>query len=157
MEFSPTVTAITKALVKVQEKIQNPTTTAKNPFFKSKYAPLDEILAMVRPILAENGLVVLQEASGDGSFATISTILMHDSGEYLKTAALTLKPVKTDPQGIGSAITYGRRYALLSILGLAGEPDDDANVATHGAATPEKAEPKSGFIRRPGPAQEATK
>lgn len=99
---------------------------ASNPFFKSKYAPLDSILPIVLPLLKECGLVVSQIPNG----TTLKTIIAHiESGEILEgNADLILD--KQNPQGHGSAITYMRRYALVSMLGLNTEEDDDGNKAS---------------------------
>lgn len=121
---------ITKALLKVQEEITNPPNTARNPFFKSKYAPLPDILNLVRPILTKNDLFLYQNTGSDGESAIyVQTIIMHKSGELLQSDKLSLVPDKKTPQGIGSAITYGRRYQLSAMLGISSEDDDDGEGA----------------------------
>lgn len=117
------------ALVKVQSEIRNPANTATNPFFKSKYAPLSEILNLVRPLLSKNGLVVFQDAgcAENGGIYT-KTTLYHTSGESIESDKLVLKPEKDTPQKIGSVITYGRRYQLSSMLGISSEDDNDGNA-----------------------------
>lgn len=122
--------SIIKALVKVQEEIQNPANTATNPFFKSSYAPLPDILNLVRPLLAKNGLVLIQNTGTwpDGT-PYIQTSVHHESGDSFDSDKLSLKPDKSSPQGIGSALSYGRRYQLTALLGIAGEEDDDGNAA----------------------------
>ena len=136
MNKSESIKEIAAAMAKFQADVKNPTNSASNPFFKSKYAPLNEILNDVRPLLAKYGLSVLQMPSGDDSEVHITTLLMHQSGEWIESCPLKMKPAKNDPQGIGSAITYGRRYALAAILGISSEDDDDGNVATHGKSEP---------------------
>ena len=127
---SESIKELATALSKFQNEVQDPAKNSDNPFFKSKYVELDDLLASVRPVLTQNGLSILQEPSSDGTNVTIKTILLHNSGEYIEFEALALKPVKSDPQGLGSAITYGRRYALSSILGVAWNTDDDGNKAS---------------------------
>lgn len=143
MQKSESIKEIATALSKFQAEIQNPKNTADNPFFKSKYAPLNEILNDVRPLLAKHGLSVLQMPSGDGEELIITTLLMHNSGEYIETCPLKMKPAKNDPQGIGSAVTYGRRYSLSAILGISSEDDDDGNAATHGRPEPTQKPPQA--------------
>ncbi|PEA90602.1 ERF family protein, partial [Bacillus thuringiensis] len=84
----------------------------------------------VRPILSKNGLSVMQIPSGDGQNVTLKTLLLHESGEWLESDALTMKPVKNDPQAIGSCVTYARRYSLAAFLSLNTGEDDDGNHAT---------------------------
>lgn len=140
MRTSETHTEVFKALVRVQAEIRNPANSANNPFFKSRYAPLDEILEMVRPILSRNGLAVIQNISGDGSSAAVTTMLVHVSGEYVESDAFAIVPAKLDAQGLGGATTYARRYTLTAMLGIAGaNEDDDGNVATQGAKMAPKA------------------
>lgn len=141
MEMSQSSTEIIKAMIKVQSEIQNPINSADNPFFHSKYSPLDEILDMIRPLMVKNKMVLMQFAGGDGTYASVTTMIMHESGEWIKSDSLSIKPAKMDAQGIGSAITYGRRYTLLSIFGIMGDDDDDGNVATHESKYPIKPAP----------------
>ncbi|MGF7118033.1 ERF family protein [Methanobacterium oryzae] len=122
---------IAAALLEVQREIRNPSNTATNPFFKSKYAPLPDILNCVRPLLTENGILLIQNTgSNEAGDVYIQTKLIHKSGEVIETDKLLLKPDKNTAQGIGSAITYGRRYQLTALLGISSEDDDDGNIAS---------------------------
>jgi|LSQX01.2.fsa_nt_gb hypothetical protein len=132
MNKSESIKEIAKALCQFQAEVKNPANTANNPFFKSKYAPLQDILNLVRPLLSKHGLSILQMPSSDEGDVVITTLLMHTSGEWIETCPLKMKPVKTDPQGIGSCITYGRRYSLSAVLGISSEDDDDGNGASNG-------------------------
>ena len=129
MNKSESIKELAAALAKFQGEVNNPSNTATNPFFKSKYAPLSEVINVTRPILSKNGLSVVQAPSTDGDSVTITTILMHESGEWIESPALTLKMDKVTAQGAGSAITYARRYAISAILGISSEDDDDGNGA----------------------------
>lgn len=94
-----------------------------------KYADLADTLSMVRPILARHGLAVTQTASNpDSDTVAITTTLIHTSGEWMSFHPLLLPNGRT-AQETGSAITYGRRYSLLAVLGLAAEDDDGASAA----------------------------
>lgn len=126
MQMSQTIGELSKALSKFQAKAISIKRTGDNPFFKSEYLTLDDLLRVVLPVLSECGLSVSQLPSGDG---LLTTILMHESGEYLMSEANTA-PKSHDPQAFGSGITYFRRYMLASILGIASEKDDDGNIAT---------------------------
>jgi len=140
---SESIQNLAKALVGFQSEVKNPANTANNPFFKSKYAPLPEILNDVRPLLSKHGLSLLQAPSGDGDKIVITTLLMHESGEWIETCPLILKADKATAQGAGSAITYGRRYALSAILGISSEDDDDGNQATKTADKKPPTPPKT--------------
>lgn len=129
MNRSESIIELSKALSKFQGEVKNPKNTATNPFFKSKYAPLEEVLNTTRPILSKHGLSVIQSPSSEGEYVSITTILMHESGEWMEFQPLKLKTDKNTAQGAGSAITYARRYAISAILGIASEEDDDGNNA----------------------------
>ncbi len=89
-----------------------------------------------RQPLAENGLSVVQSIATDGPKVTVTTLLMHSSGEWIESE-LTLTATKFDPQGIGSASTYGRRYSLAAIVGVCQE-DDDGEAASRPAQKRER-------------------
>ena len=129
---------ICKAFVKFQSEFKGMKPDSSNPFFKSTYISLDGILETVRPILAKNGLAVIQEATGDGDYIFVKTKLIHESGEMIETEILKMKPQKNDPQSMGSCITYSKRYQLAALLGICECIDDDANIATYGNSVPEQ-------------------
>lgn len=127
MERSESIIELSKALVKFHSGIGKIKKGANNPFYKSKYAPLDEIISITKKPLADVGLVVTQLLIGD---CGIITMLMHESGEYILSKT-SMMPVDNKPQTIGSCITYMRRYAYQSILSLSiGDKDDDGNLAS---------------------------
>jgi len=126
MNKSESIKNIAAALATFQVEAEKIIKTAENPFFKSKYADLPSILDAIALPLTESGLVVSQFPDGDG----LTTLLMHpNSGEWIEATG-TMKPVKSDPQAIGSAITYQRRYSLCAVLGLNVDSDDDGNAAS---------------------------
>jgi len=136
MNKSESITELAKALVKFHSVMGKVSKDAKNPFFKNKYASLSNIIEAVTKPLNDNGLSVLQLPCIEG----LTTTLLHESGEWISSTSST--PVKdaTDPQKLGSAITYARRYALGAVLSLNIDEDDDGQKA---ATTPQpKAQPK---------------
>lgn len=126
METSQTIGELAAALAKFQGEVDNVKKDGKNPFFKSKYATLENVIATIRGPLKDNDLSFSQFPTGENELATI---LMHKSGEYIKATA-KMNPKDNSPQSQGSAITYLRRYALSAILGIATEDDDDGNAAS---------------------------
>lgn len=130
---SESIAALSKALAAFQSEVKDPKKDNDNPFFKSKYVALDGLTAAVRPVLAKHGLSFMQFPTGDGQTVSVTTLLLHESGEYIESEPFAMKPTKSDPQGMGSAVTYARRYSLQSVLGVAWEEDDDANTTSQPA------------------------
>lgn len=104
------------------------TKSAKNPFFKSTYANLEEVIKVVKDAFEKHGLSFIQFPVSSEGHAGVETIILHESGEFISNEFL-LKCSKSDPQGMGSAITYARRYGLQSACGIPSE-DDDGNAAS---------------------------
>ena len=125
MTKSENITEIAKALIGFKKEVSKLKKTATNPFFKSAYSPISEILEVIHEPLINNGLSFMQFPKGENE---LETIVMHTSGEWI-SEAYYMKPIKEDPQAFGSVITYQRRYALCAIFGL-GDEDDDANKGT---------------------------
>lgn len=128
---SESIANLAIALVKFNTEVTTISKDAENPFFKNDYATLDHIMNEVRPTLSKHGLSILQLPSGDGTNVSMKTLILHESGEWLESEALIMKPVKNDPQSVGSCITYARRYSIASVLSLSTGEDDDGNAATH--------------------------
>ena len=137
MNRSETIVKLAIALAKFNSEISSISKDAKNPFFKSDYVTLDKLIFSTREILQKNGLSVLQmPLSKETGEIGIQTVLLHESGEYIESDPLYMKPVKVDPQQAGSLITYLRRYSYQAILNLNTGEDDDANITTHGSNKP---------------------
>lgn len=128
------------ALSKYFEEIENPENTVVNTFFKAKYSPLNKVLNTIRPILGRYGFSIIQVPTFDGTNCAVNTILTHSGGATISFPALKNKPTKADVQGMGSTLTYLRRFSLNAIAGVMGEVDDDGNAAS---TKGEKKEPKA--------------
>lgn len=120
-----------KGLAKFRAQIKQPTLDASNPFFKSSYLTLTGLITAIDKGLEGTGLSYNQIIADNGQAAAVQTIITHESGGILITKPFTLRPTKADPQGIGSATTYARRYQLQALFGIAGEKDDDGNAASN--------------------------
>lgn len=117
-----------KAFVAAQKATEAVKKASSNPAFRSKYADLAGVVEAVVPALNGAGIGVMQFPSFDGEWVMVTTTFLHETGSSV-TGELKLRPSKNDPQGVGSAITYGRRYTLLAMSGAAPE-DDDGNAAS---------------------------
>lgn len=120
-----------KGLAKFRAQIKQPKLDASNPFFKSSYLTLTGLITAIDEALKGTGLSYNQIIADNGQAAAVQTIITHESGGILITKPFTLRPAKADPQGIGSATTYARRYQLQALFGIAGEKDDDGNAASN--------------------------
>lgn len=128
MMRSDQIGQLADALSKAQGAMRHAIKDSANPFFKSKYADLASVSDACRAELAAQGLSVVQLPTMREGKMVLEYLLLHKSGEFIGSE-LEMTPVKADPQGIGSAITYARRYTLAGIAGVATE-DDDGNAAS---------------------------
>lgn len=145
---SASMAALAGALAKAQGDIAGASKDKTNPDFKSSYADLASVWDACRTPLSANGLAVLQPAVADGACVTVTTILAHSSGEFIEVD-LTMTAGQNTPQGIGSCITYARRYALSSLVGIAPE-DDDGNAASQSNGSgPQRVAAQTGPPRAP--------
>ena len=136
MNKSESIKNIAGALVKFQSSVSKVAKEANNPFFKKKYASLANILDTIQKPLSECGLAISQFPDGDA----LTTIIVHsESGEWMESSYVMPVVKQNDPQAMGSAITYARRYALGSILNLNIDDDDDGEKAM-GRQIPKKDE-----------------
>lgn len=149
MPQSPTIGALVAALAKARASFKPVIKDAANPFFKSKYADLAGILDAVVPALSANGLAIYHTTDSASGVLILVTTLAHSSGEYV-IGEYPVIPVKNDPQGYGSAITYARRYALSAMLSVAAE-DDDGEAASGRAQAPVKSASVSGAVQTKKP------
>jgi hypothetical protein len=141
MKMSDTITEIASALCKAQAEIDDATKTGINPVFKSKYADLAALRAVIREPLAKNDLAIMQfPRTVEGKGVEVETMLVHKSGEFM-SETLFMPVHKWDAHGIGSGITYGRRYGLSAVLCVASD-DDDGNGAVQAGPAPAAAPAK---------------
>lgn len=139
MNKSESIASLAGALAKAQAEIENASKNAANPHFKSKYADLAEVLNTARPVLAKHGLSVSQWPGFADGVVTLETLLAHSSGEWISNVASA--PIgKLDAQGVGSALTYLRRYSLAAVAGIAQEDDDGNGAVKRPAVQPIPAE-----------------
>ncbi len=147
---SSSISLLAGALVKAQHALKPAIKDSANPFFKSKYADLGSVWDACRDALQVNGLSVDQfPGFTDAGAALLTTILLHESGEWIAgTAGAPLN--KADAQSMGSAITYLRRYALAAVVGVVTE-DDDGNAASQPKAQAKRPSPRAEELRAAEP------
>jgi hypothetical protein len=130
MNKSDTIKELAAALASAQAEMPAAKMNAVNPFLKNKYADLGSIIETARPVLAKNGLAFTQLVSSSADGLAVETVLMHKSGEWMsETVSLALgeERGKSAAQVAGSVITYLRRYALASVLGIYADEDTDGS------------------------------
>jgi len=133
------------ALAKAQGEITGARKTSKNPFFKSDYADLYECIEATRPVLSKHGLSIVQtndgvHVLGSTVFLHVGTMLMHTSGQWIRSYVPLPIDTPVNAHKLGSAMTYGRRYGLSAMVGIA-QMDDDGNAATEGSTKPKEVAP----------------
>lgn len=143
MDRSTEINELAAAFAAAQGEIENVerTHTAKIQMkaggsYSYSYSDLSDILGLARPILSRHGLCITGQPTRNGKEVSFAPLLLHSSGQYIQYDALVLEAAATDPQSIGSTITYNRRYSIGSILNIASEADDDGNAGSgHDAET----------------------
>lgn len=128
MNRSESIVKISTALVKAQSNMSNATKGSANPFFKSRYADLNSIREACLPVLNANGISVLQPTTVIDGKLYVETLLLHESGEFISGVYEVVVGKANDPQALGAAISYSRRYGLQSMVNIGAE-DDDAESA----------------------------
>lgn len=136
MKTSESIVNLSSSLVAAQADARNATFDSVNPHFKNRYASLAEVIETMKPVLAKHGLAIVQMPAVRMDIGPVlMTRILHQSGEWIEEE-YPINPIKNDPQGFGSAITYARRYTLPGILMIASEEDDDGNAASTAPAPP---------------------
>lgn len=148
MQKSETIGELAKALCKVQAGLKPALKDSQNPYFKSSYADLNSVWDACRELLTSNGLAVAQMNLPTENGVIVETMLMHTSGEWV-SGELFLPLAKHDPQGVGSAVTYGRRYGLAAMVGIVADVDDDGNHASGKTQQPQQGERQQQPAQRP--------
>ncbi|WP_339233890.1 ERF family protein [Oceanobacillus sp. FSL W7-1281] len=131
MNKSESIVEISKALAKFQGEVKQPLKDADNPYFKSKYVPLENVVEAISSIAPNHGLSFVQWALNDENGRVgVATMLMHESGEFIEFDPVFINAEKQTPQGAGSLITYLKRYSLSAVFGITSDQDDDANESS---------------------------
>lgn len=130
MKTSEHTNEIAKAMSKAQKQMRPAIKDASNPHFRSKFSSITAVWECLREPMTDNLLSVVQDVTTESGFVSIETRILHESDQWISFGPLKLPVTKQDAQGYGSAISYARRYALCSALGIVSDDDDDGNAAS---------------------------
>lgn len=149
------------ALVRAFAEIGAAAKDKTNPHFKSKYADISTVIETIKPVLVRHGLAFEQHMQPSEDGVIVETIVRHSSGDTASFGSLYVPANKRDAQGFGSALTYARRYALVTAFGVPTE-DDDGNAAVRtsfstGETPPRKRVPLDGPYTCPSTLKAAAK
>lgn len=140
MRTSENIVEIAKAMNFAQRAMRPAIKDATNPHFRSKYSDLSSVMEAIREPIGTNGLSIWQDATLDESGVNVTTRIVHVSGQWIEFGPLTIPISKRDAHAVGSACSYGKRYALCAALGVVSDEDDDGNKATQIHEKKQKAE-----------------
>lgn len=142
MQCSDSVANLAQAMISAQSELGNQTNTTKNEFLGNSYLPLPNLLDVVKPVLGKHKLSVIQIPTSDGHGVGITTMILHESGEWISdrvTVPVEHRKGNTLAQVAGGTVTYLRRYSLAAVLAIATE-DDDGNHGKDPKTTESKGE-----------------
>lgn len=148
MKKSESILKISKALIEFRKDVKQPMKDADNPYFKSKYVPLENVVEAIDEVAPSKGLAFTQWALNDEQGRVgVATLLLHDSGEFIEYDPVFMNADKNTPQGAGSLITYLKRYTLSAIFGITSDEDDDGNQATGNKTKPKQDKGKLELVK----------
>ena len=128
---SDSIVELSKALAKFQANVKQPMKDKDNPFFRSKYVPLENVVEAITQEAPKHGLSFVQWALNDDTGRVgVATMLMHESGEFIEFDPVHMKADKETAQGAGALISYLKRYSLSAVFGITSDQDDDGNSAS---------------------------
>ena len=131
MNKSDSIAELSKAMAKFHQEVEQPMKDKDNPFFKSKYVPLENVVEAINNCAPNHGLAFTQWATNDASGRVgVATLLMHESGEYIEFDPVFMNADKNTAQGAGALISYLKRYSLSAVFGITSDQDDDGNDAS---------------------------
>lgn len=155
MRTSESIVNISPALLKAQREIGSAKKESENPFYRSTYADLGEVMRVCKKPCNDNGIIIIQPVESDENGNYVETVLLHESGEFIASRMRLAVKSENDPQALGSSISYAKRYSLQALLLIPSEDDDGEKATTHHTVykdnTPTKtAEPKpQGQVTQP--------
>ena len=140
MESSQQISEVASAMCKAQAEMKPAEKNCTNPFFGNKYSDISSLWDAIREPVTRNGLCVLQDAKTTPNGLSVTTRIVHTSGQWIEFGPFEVPLMKKDAQSIGSATSYAKRYALSAAIGVVCESDDDGNLAKESAPKPQKSQ-----------------
>ncbi len=132
MKTSENIQDIAKAMSLAQQQLKPAAKDSVNPHYKSKYSDISSVWDAIREPIASNGLTIWQDVTTQDKTVSVTTRIVHSSGQWVEFGPLCVPMSKMDAHGVGSAISYGKRYALCAAIGVvSADEDDDANHAVN--------------------------
>lgn len=138
MKTSESINELAKALASFQSEVKQPEKSGENPHFKSKYVTLDGTVKAIHECAPKHGLSYTQIPVSDETGVGVITVIFHQSGQFIEFEPFMLPLDRKNAQGVGSALTYSKRYALSAAFGIVSDVDDDGNAAADSAPTQQK-------------------
>ena len=138
MKTSESINELAKALAAFQSDVKQPEKDGNNPHFKSKYVTLDGTVKAIHECASKHGLSYTQMPVSDETGVGVVTVIFHQSGQFIEFDPFMLPLDRKNAQGVGSALTYSKRYALSAAFGIVSDIDDDGNEAADNAPKPTK-------------------
>lgn len=129
MKRSENIIEIAKAINLAQREMKPAAKDSTNPHYRSKYSDLASVMEAIREPIGNNGLSIMQEATLNETGVSVTTLILHTSGQWIEFDPLTIPLGKKDAHAVGSACSYGKRYSLCAALGVVSDDDDDGNKA----------------------------
>lgn len=139
MRTSDNINEIAKAINTFRRTVKQPTKDGDNKFLKSRYVQLEGVVDAIDHALPDTGLAYTQEVVSEGNQVSVTTLILHSSGQFIELGPLSVPVAKNDAQAFGSAETYARRYSLSAAFGITSDLDDDGTAA---GANPPKTQPR---------------
>ena len=141
MKTSENIIEISKAMNLAQREMRPAIKDSTNPHFRSKYSDLASVMDAIREPIGNNGLSIWQDATLEDLGVSVTTRIVHISGQWVEFGPLTIPIGKKDAHAVGSACSYGKRYALCAALGVVSDDDDDGNKAVASSSKKHIVEP----------------
>lgn len=130
MKTSESINELAKALSAFQGEVKQPEKDAVNPHFRNKYVTLDGIVKAIQAVAPKHGLSFIQIPTTNEQGVAVSTVILHTSGQYIEFEPMTMPVERKNAQGVGSSLTYCKRYSLAAAFGIVSDEDDDGNQAS---------------------------
>lgn len=129
MKTSEIISDIAKAMSIAQNQMKPASKDSQNPHFKSRYSDLSSVWDAIREPITQNGLTIWQDVTTQEKSVSVTTMIVHISGQWIEFGPLCIPLSKFDAQGVGSGISYAKRYALCAAIGVVSGDDDDGEAA----------------------------